>query len=87
MRVRPAVAASSSHVSAHRHLCILHRALPGIAKDGPQLGTAKTAKVFNRNFFTDFTAVLGKHHTIQKFELCDFEVRGCMGVGGMAMRS
>ncbi|CAM9248831.1 unnamed protein product [Choristocarpus tenellus] len=38
--------------------------------DGPQLGGQKT--VFNKNFFNDFKAVLGKGHKITKFELCDF---------------
>jgi len=42
----------------------------------------KTARVFNRNFFDDFRAVLGEKHTIQRFELCDFEVRGGGRVGG-----
>jgi DNA topoisomerase-1 len=44
----------------------------GMPVDGPQLGDAKTAKVFNANFFKDFKAELGPKHTIQKFEKCDF---------------
>lgn len=28
-----------------------------VAKDGPQLGNPKTAKVFNKNFWKDFTKV------------------------------
>ena len=40
--------------------------------DGPQLGDPKTKKVFDKNFFKDFKAVLGKDHVVKKFELCDF---------------
>ncbi|GMF58493.1 unnamed protein product [Phytophthora fragariaefolia] len=43
-----------------------------IPKDGPQLGNPKTAKIFNKNFFTDFKKVLGKHHEVKNFESCDF---------------
>ncbi|KAG7377085.1 DNA topoisomerase 1 [Phytophthora pseudosyringae] len=43
-----------------------------IPKDGPQLGNPKTAKIFNKNFFTDFKKVLGKQHEIKTFEGCDF---------------
>ncbi|CBJ32924.1 conserved unknown protein [Ectocarpus siliculosus] len=38
--------------------------------DGPQL--AEQGKVFNKNFFTDFKAVLGKGHVIKDFKLLDF---------------
>ncbi|CAB1104174.1 unnamed protein product [Ectocarpus sp. CCAP 1310/34] len=38
--------------------------------DGPQL--AEQGKVFNKNFFTDFKAVLGKGHFIKDFKLLDF---------------
>ena len=37
------------------------------------LGNPKTAKIFIKNFFTDFKAVLGKGHTIKEFSKCDFE--------------
>ena len=37
------------------------------------LGNPKTSKIFIKNFFTDFKDVLGRKHTIKKFELCDFE--------------
>ncbi|GMF32654.1 unnamed protein product [Phytophthora lilii] len=43
-----------------------------IPKDGPQLGNPKTAKIFNKNFFTDFKKVLGKQHVVTRFEGCDF---------------
>lgn len=43
-----------------------------IPKDGPQLGNPKTAKIFNKNFFTDFKKVLGKQHEVKSFEKCDF---------------
>ncbi|ETM99917.1 hypothetical protein, variant 1 [Phytophthora nicotianae INRA-310] len=43
-----------------------------IPKDGPQLGNPKTAKIFNKNFFTDFKKVLGKQHEVKTFEGCDF---------------
>uniref|UniRef100_A0AAV1UZU6 DNA topoisomerase 1 n=1 Tax=Peronospora matthiolae TaxID=2874970 RepID=A0AAV1UZU6_9STRA len=43
-----------------------------IPHDGPQLGNPKTAAIFNKNFFTDFKKVLGKHHEIKTFEGCDF---------------
>jgi hypothetical protein len=36
-------------------------------------------QVFNENFFRDFRAALGKEHVVQKFELCDFGVRGAGG--------
>lgn len=45
----------------------------GIALDGPQLGDPKVAPLFQKNFFNDFRELLGKNHTIQKFENCDFE--------------
>ncbi|KAL4099931.1 hypothetical protein PRIC1_007728 [Phytophthora ramorum] len=43
-----------------------------IPKDGPQLGNPKTAKIFNKNFFTDFKKVLGRQHDIKTFDGCDF---------------
>ncbi|KAF4316934.1 hypothetical protein BBO99_00004631 [Phytophthora kernoviae] len=43
-----------------------------IPSDGPQLGNPKTAKIFNKNFFTDFKKVLGRSHEIKTFEGCDF---------------
>ncbi|POM68439.1 DNA topoisomerase, partial [Phytophthora palmivora] len=43
-----------------------------IPKDGPQLGNPKTAKIFNKNFFTDFKKVLGKQHEVKTFDGCDF---------------
>ena len=54
-----------------------HPAVPSAAvpTDGPHLGTARTAKVFNANFFKDFRSALGKDHVIQKLDLCDFNVR------------
>jgi len=36
------------------------------------LGNPKTAKIFIKNFFTDFRAVLGKKHVIKDFDKCDF---------------
>ena len=36
------------------------------------LGNPKTAPIFIKNFMTDFRAILGKKHVIQKFEKCDF---------------
>lgn len=44
--------------------------------DGPQLGDPKVAPVFCKNFFKDFKRLLGSGHTIQKFDRCDFTVRG-----------
>lgn len=56
----------------HLHLH-LHPLLPaGIAPDGPQLGTPKTAKIFNKNFWADFSASLGSGHAIKDFTKCDF---------------
>lgn len=43
-----------------------------IPKDGPQLGNPKTAKIFNKNFFTDFKKIMGKQHEVKTFEGCDF---------------
>lgn len=43
-----------------------------IPKDGPQLGNPKTAKIFNKNFFTDFKKALGKGHEVKTFDDCDF---------------
>jgi len=47
--------------------------------EGMHLGNPKTAKIFNKNFFADFRAVLGKGHTIKvsvydsaKFDLMCF---------------
>lgn len=37
------------------------------------LGNPKTGKIFIKNFFTDFKAVLGKKHVIKDFAKCDFE--------------
>lgn len=37
------------------------------------LGNPKTAKIFIKNFFTDFKAVLGRGHVIKDFKKCDFE--------------
>jgi DNA topoisomerase-1 len=37
------------------------------------LGNPKTAKIFIKNFFTDFKTMLGKGHVIQDFNKCDFE--------------
>lgn len=52
-------------------LASFYAAMP---KDGPQLGNPKTAKIFNKNFFTDFKKVLGKGHEIKTFEQCDFSL-------------
>ncbi|KAL3936206.1 MAG: hypothetical protein SGBAC_008422 [Bacillariaceae sp.] len=41
--------------------------------DGMHLGNDKTAKIFIKNFFTDFKAVLGRGHAIKDFKKCDFE--------------
>jgi DNA topoisomerase I len=40
--------------------------------DGMQLGNPKTSKIFIKNFFTDFKAVLGKKHKVKEFTKCDF---------------
>nr|CCA22788.1 DNA topoisomerase putative [Albugo laibachii Nc14] len=45
-----------------------------IPPDGPQLGNPKTRKIFNQNFFQDLQKLLGKNHTIKKFDLCDFSL-------------
>jgi len=52
-----------------------------VAPDGPQLGNAKTAKIFNRNFWDDFKAVLGPDSVVKDFSKCDFTVRGARGRG------
>ncbi len=39
-----------------------------------QIQKPKWAKVFNKNFFKDFRALLGPDHIIQQFSKCDFEV-------------
>lgn len=41
--------------------------------EGMHLGNPKTAKIFIKNFFADFRAVLGKKHVIKDFKKCDFE--------------
>lgn len=41
--------------------------------DGMHLGNPKTAKIFIKNFFTDFKDTLGKGHVIKHFAKCDFE--------------
>jgi len=41
--------------------------------DGMHLGNPKTAKIFIKNFMTDFKEVLGKKHVIKDFAKCDFE--------------
>jgi len=41
--------------------------------NGMNLGNPKTAKIFVKNFFADFKAILGKKHVIKEFEKCDFE--------------
>lgn len=41
--------------------------------DGMHLGNPKTAKIFTKNFFTDFKATLDKKHVIKDFTKCDFE--------------
>ena len=41
--------------------------------EGMHLGNPKTAKIFIKNFFTDFKAILGKKHFIKDFTKCDFE--------------
>ena len=41
--------------------------------DGMHLGNPKTAKIFIKNFFTDFREILGKNHVIKDFKKCDFE--------------
>lgn len=50
-------------------LASFYAAMP---EDGPQLGDPETRPVFQKNFFADFRAALGKGHTIQKFADCDF---------------
>ncbi|KAK1738736.1 DNA topoisomerase 1 [Skeletonema marinoi] len=40
--------------------------------DGMHLGNSKTAPIFEKNFFTDFKAILGKNHVIKDFKKCDF---------------
>ena len=37
------------------------------------LGNPKTAKIFQKNFFQDFKALLGRGHLIKDFKKCDFE--------------
>jgi DNA topoisomerase-1 len=52
-----------------------HRATFFAAMDpeGMHLGNETTAKIFIKNFFADFRAVLGKNHVIKEFKKCDFE--------------
>jgi DNA topoisomerase IB len=40
--------------------------------EGMHLGNPTTAKIFIKNFFEDFKAILGPKHIIQTFEQCDF---------------
>lgn len=40
--------------------------------EGMHLGNPKTATIFIKNFFKDFTKVIDKKHGIKKFEKCDF---------------
>ena len=40
--------------------------------DGMHLGNKKTAPIFIKNFFADFTKTLGKKHVIKSFSKCDF---------------
>ncbi|TMW56217.1 hypothetical protein Poli38472_008865 [Pythium oligandrum] len=56
---------------AQEELASFYAAIP---KDGPQLGNPKTAKIFNKNFFTDFKKVLGRGHEVKTFEQCDFSL-------------
>jgi DNA topoisomerase-1 len=67
---------------AQEEIATFYAAIP---TDGPQLGTANTAKVFNENFFRDFRSALGKDHTVQKFSLCDFSVSA--GWSGLVRRA
>ena len=55
--------------AVQEELATLYAVMP---VDGPQLGTKEVAKIFNKNFFEDFKAVLGKGHAIKKLALCDF---------------
>lgn len=41
--------------------------------EGMHLGNPKTAKIFIKNWFTDFKGVLGRGHVIKDFSKCDFE--------------
>lgn len=41
--------------------------------DGPQLGDASVAPRFNKNFFADFRAALGKGHVVKDFEQCGWD--------------
>jgi DNA topoisomerase-1 len=59
-----------------------------VSKDSLQLANPKTARVFNKNFFRDFVRVLGPAHTIQKFDLCDFEpIRAHLAARSLARKS
>mmetsp|Transcript_22922 Transcript_22922/g.25063 ORF Transcript_22922/g.25063 Transcript_22922/m.25063 type:complete len:626 (-) Transcript_22922:4427-6304(-) len=42
--------------------------------DGPQLGNDKTRPVFQRNFFEDFSMILGQSHVVKDFDGCDFSL-------------
>ena len=44
----------------------------GMAPDGPHLGEAKKAEIFNKNFMRDFRSILGDGHVIK--------VRGVRGL-------
>jgi DNA topoisomerase-1 len=41
--------------------------------EGMHLGNPKTGKIFIKNFFADFKAVLARGHVIKDFKKCDFE--------------
>lgn len=41
--------------------------------DGMHLGNPKTGKIFIKNFFADFKAVLGRGHVVKDYKKCDFE--------------
>lgn len=61
-------------LSFHHHWCFLRATFfAAMDPDGMHLGNDKTAKIFIKNFFTDFKAVLGRGHAIKDFKKCDFE--------------
>jgi hypothetical protein len=41
--------------------------------EGMHLGNPKTGKIFIKNFFADFKAVLGRGHVVKDFKMCNFE--------------
>ena len=47
-----------------------------IPADGPQLGTPKTARIFNKNFWEAFAKTLPAGSPITDLAACDFSVRG-----------